>query len=265
MTQPEGLRLLHAADLHVGFDQPIERSAHREECVCGVERLTETVAAESPDVVVIAGDLFDHGRVSRETFEWVWARLGDLGIPVVVLPGNHDPHDDSSLYRRMAVTSSNDVLLLDDPDGTIVWLFADALAIWGRATTVHSRSSRPLAGAPSRAELAPGATRPAWYVVTAHGHLCQAGPGDRQRSSPLTSSEIEASAADYVALGHWHATTEVTGEGVPAWYAGSPSDPFAIGGFVSVDLRRDEPARVKPLRVAADRRGCAHLQLWRHL
>ena len=82
-----------------------------------------------------------------------------------------------------------------------------------RTSTTHDYS--PLA------DPRPRTTR--WQIATAHGHWVRCDEADdRHRSWLIHTEEIAATAADYVALGHWP-TAGPAGDGaVPAYYSGSP-------------------------------------------
>lgn len=69
-------RLLCIADFHFGAKK----------CP-GLPWLASVVSSEAPDVLVIAGDLFDKKATE---FEPVSSFLGSLPIPVVLIWGNHD-------------------------------------------------------------------------------------------------------------------------------------------------------------------------------
>jgi len=100
------------------------------------------------------------------------------------------------------------------------------------------------------------ATPPGWYVVAGHGHLTTPGDG---RSSPITVAEVSATGADYVALGHWHVTTDLGTRGatVPAWYSGAPLFGHGAGRMLLValdDAHPEGPVRVQPLPVVGHHR-----------
>ncbi len=51
--------------------------------------------------------------------EETFARLSAIDAGVVLLPGNHDVHDDTAVYRRQRPTvDASGVHFLDDPEGT---------------------------------------------------------------------------------------------------------------------------------------------------
>ena len=100
---PDALTLFVATDLHYlapeltdhgsCFTQMIERGdgkvmAYSEEIV---EAFVTQVIARRPDALVLSGDLtFDGERASHEALADKLARVEAAGIPVLVLPGNHD-------------------------------------------------------------------------------------------------------------------------------------------------------------------------------
>jgi hypothetical protein len=60
-------------------------------------------------------------------------------------------------------------------------------------------------------------------VALAHGHYEDDGAAPLRPSWLIRNAEIEATGADYLALGHWNRAARVgTGVTVPAFYSGSP-------------------------------------------
>ncbi len=78
------IRLMHTSDLHIGTD------IYPDEALQGFESMLELSRSTASDAVLIAGDLFDHHRVPKRIVDQVMGDLGDLELPVVILPGNHD-------------------------------------------------------------------------------------------------------------------------------------------------------------------------------
>ena len=105
----DALTLLVATDLHYlapeltdhgsCFTQMIERGdgkvmAYSEELV---EAFVTQVIARHPDALILSGDLtFDGERASHEALADKLARVEAAGIPVLVLPGNHDLNNRSA-------------------------------------------------------------------------------------------------------------------------------------------------------------------------
>lgn len=194
---------LHTADLHVDTDAVV------------VQRLVDRALDEAVDLLVIAGDLFDHNRVADETVARVRAELGRLGRPVVILPGNHDCLYADGIYNRHDFTAGpGDVRVIRRLDGEMIDLPELDALVWGRGMAEHEPTFQPLAGIPAR-----DARR--WCLALGHGFFYEA----RQRverSSPIFADEIREAGWDYVALGHHHVQADVSQDGVAAWYAGTP-------------------------------------------
>ncbi len=247
------LRLLHTSDVHLGggFRTPTV-GHHHGDCLCPLVMIERLVSTEEADAMLIAGDLFDHQRVSDDLVAEVLGRLGDLGVPCVVIAGNHDVHDDRSIYDRPAASEAG-IHFLDDADGSTLHLLDGALTVWGKAMPVHHRGFRPLQDVPPRPEA------DSWWVVLGHGHLDDEGDDDDLlgRSSPLSSAEIAATGADYVALGHWHVRTDASAGAVPAWYPGAPLGHVASERMNVIDLHPHHGVSVSAVPVAAPPEGCA--------
>jgi exonuclease SbcD len=94
---PDDVRILLLADSHLGFDLPVRPRVDRRRR--GHDFLANYAAALQPalagevDVVVHAGDVFDRSRIvptlAYQAFEPL-CRVADRGIPVFVVPGNHE-------------------------------------------------------------------------------------------------------------------------------------------------------------------------------
>ena len=224
------LRLLHASDVHVDDSADGGR---------GLLALVDAALDRRVDLVVLVGDTFDHNRVQPATLDLFAAAVDRLEVPVVVLPGNHDPLMEGSVYHRVDLPEH--VHLLRDPDGETLELAALGLELWGRPHTSYA-DSRPLAEVPPRG-------RQPWQLALAHGHLVRYAE-DRHRSYLITSEEIAACDRDYVALGHWDVQHDVSAGTVTAWYSGSPTR-FATCALVTLaDGESGRAVRVDPLALA---------------
>lgn len=196
------VRLLHASDIHLGG------YTYEEGCVTSLVLAAEQYSA---DIVLLAGDTFDHNRVSTQFGQEVADQLGEFTVPVVVLPGNHDCLADGTIWKR--VTLPANVTLLTDPAGQFARFADHGVVIWGRPHGDYF-DMRPLTGIPER-------QADAWYVALAHGHLTD--DLEERRSYLLTAEQIADSRWDYIALGHWHGPTDISSGNVAAVYCGSAS------------------------------------------
>jgi DNA repair exonuclease SbcCD nuclease subunit len=240
------LRVLHTADVHLGSDgggDAAQQAAHGERHRRAFQRIVDRALADQVDLLLIAGDLFDHNRVPGETVAFVRAELGRLRQPVVILPGNHDSLDTNTVYDRHVVTAgAGHVHVIRRLDGESVDLPELDAVVWGRAMEEHAPGFSPLAHIPGRP-----ARR--WCLAMAHGFFYE----ERQRpdrSSPIFADEIRDSGWDYVALGHQHVQTNVSQGAVAAFYAGAPLGEWGgappAGSVLRVDLSAEGGVRVQP-------------------
>ncbi len=93
------IRILHFADLHVGMERHgrIDPATGLNSRVMDFLRrlsdLTAYAIAKDVDMVIFAGDAYknrDPNSTYRREFSWRIKELADRGIPVVLIPGNHD-------------------------------------------------------------------------------------------------------------------------------------------------------------------------------
>ena len=91
------VRILLLADSHLGFDLPVrarvERRRRGHDFLANYARALAPALAGEVDVVVHAGDVFDRSSVvstlAYQAFEPL-RQIADKGIPVFVVPGNHE-------------------------------------------------------------------------------------------------------------------------------------------------------------------------------
>lgn len=223
------LRVLHTADLHLDSDlygNVEQQAAQRQRERRMFQQVIERALADDVDLVLIAGDLFDHNRPSDETVAFVRAELARLRQPVVLLPGNHDCLEPSGVHARHDFTvGASHVHVIRGLDGEVVEFPELDAIVWGRGMREHAPSFQPLAHIPRRDSAR-------WSLAMAHGFFYEEGQRP-ERSSPILAEEIRDTGWDYLALGHHHLQADVTQRGVPAWYAGAP------GTVLRVDLSLD--------------------------
>jgi len=82
------LNILAAADLHVGCNRTFDPNLDRPRAA-----LTEILALirkEKPDVVTLAGDIFDHGNPTHEERVLISEFFRDCTSPIIAITGTHD-------------------------------------------------------------------------------------------------------------------------------------------------------------------------------
>jgi DNA repair exonuclease SbcCD nuclease subunit len=216
------MRFLHTADWQLGMtrhflagDAQPRYSAARRDAVAGLGALAAEVGAE---FVVVAGDVFEHNQLAPPVIGQSLEAMRAIGIPVYLLPGNHDPLDASSVYTSTLFTAER-------PDNVVVL---------DRAGVHELRPGLEIVAAPWRskapttdlvAEVLEGLTSsPVTRILVAHGGVDVLDP-DRDKPSLIRLAGVDDAlargAVHYVALGDKHSLTQVGASG-RVWYSGSP-------------------------------------------
>jgi DNA repair exonuclease SbcCD nuclease subunit len=230
--------VVHSSDLHVDHDYTAR--LHGGDGTAGLGCVLEAARDLSADVVLLAGDTFDSHRVPQNLIEQAAAVIGDAALPVVILPGNHDPAIASAIYRDGPLAAVKNLHVIGVTHDEAIAFPDLSLEVWGRAhrdyddmipfETVRARRSR-------------------WLIAMAHGHY-QPKPDRSIGPRPswlIGDDEIAATGADYVALGHWNRAVRVGNGVVPAYYSGSPE----YAGTINV-VRLSEAGGVTVTRTPLD-------------
>lgn len=205
--------VVHSSDIHV--DEGRIAAARDGGETGGLRAVLETARALRADVVLLAGDTFESNQLGVALLDRAGGLLADAGMPVVILPGNHDPAMPDSVYVRGRFAQIPNLAILGVTHDEAVHFAAYDLEIWGH-------SHRDYFDVPPLRGPRPRSTR--WQVAIGHGHY----EPPTTRANPLRPSwvfgdeEIAATAADYLALGHWDRPMQVGNGVVPAYYSGSP-------------------------------------------
>jgi DNA repair exonuclease SbcCD nuclease subunit len=253
------MRFVHTADWQLGMTryflngeaQP-RYSAARRDVVAAIGPLARDAGAE---FVVVAGDVFEDNQLAPRDVSQSLEAMRAIGIPVYLLPGNHDPLDAASVYTSALFVSEcpDNVTVLDRAGVHQVRPGLEIVAApWRSKAPTADPVADVLAGLP-----ADSVTR----IVVAHGAVDILVP-DKDRPSLIRLAALEDAiargAVHYVALGDKHSRMQVGSTG-RIWYSGSPEvtnyddiepDP---GQVLVVDIDEADPAR--PVSVDARRVG----------
>src|SRR6201993_2519284 len=243
------MRFVHTADWQLGMTrhflageaQP-RYSAARRDAVAGLGSLAAEVDAE---FVVVAGDVFEHNQLAPQVIGQSLEAMRAIGIPVYLLPGNHDPLDASSVYTGALFSAERpeNVIVLDKAGVHQVRPGVEIVAApWQSKAPTTDLVAEALDGLAESS-----ATR----ILVAHGGVDILDP-DREKPSlirlAMLDDALAGGALHYVALGDKHSLTRVGGSG-RVWYPGSPevtnfddveSDP---GYVLIVDIDESDPRR----------------------
>jgi len=216
------MRLLHTSDWQLGLARYYldadARARHAADRLEAVRRLGEIARAEGAAALVVAGDVFDSNRVDGTTLRRGLDAMGSVGVPVLLLPGNHDPLDAGSVYRSQVFRAARpeNVRVLDGDEPVEV---APGLEVVGAAWPSRRPGADLVAALAARLDPAPaGRVR----VAVAHGAIAETSP-DRDDPAAISLEAAERAIGEgrfhYLALGDRHSATRVAER---VWYSGTP-------------------------------------------
>ena len=232
-------RFLHTADWQLG--KPYERidndddkrSLASQARFDVLKTIGERIKAHQAEFVLVAGDLFDSITPSNANVSKAFERMGSWNVPVFIIPGNHDHGGPGSLWE-------NDYLVVEQRKlaPKVKVLLEKTPFVHGEAIIYPCPLLRRTDTSDLTAWLRDPSVHPAEHatktrIVMAHGTVQGFGSSaDEEEDAPGEANLIDVkrlpvSDFDYVALGDWHGTTEVTPK---AWYSGTPeTDRFPKG------------------------------------
>ncbi len=251
------MKLLHTADWQLGLrlnfvggEAAARLRAQRFDTVRAIARLA---LEHEVDAVVVAGDVFDDNGVGGDTLQQARDALEAFAdVPVILLPGNHDPATADSALARLGITRPGvHVALAREP------IRLDALEVYPCPLTSRHAYDDPAGWLPAqdRQEII--------RVVLAHGGALNFGE-TTEAPNRIDVDAILGRGYDYLALGDWHGVFRVNAR---AWYSGAP-EPTRFKEkrpghvlLVEIDAPGAEP-RVTELPVARTRWITRELELF---
>ncbi|PLC11305.1 DNA double-strand break repair protein Mre11 [Kocuria flava] len=257
-------RFLHTSDWQLGMTRHYlegeAQSRYTGDRVETIRRIGELARERGCAFVVVAGDVFEHANLSRRDVGRALDAMGSVGLPVYLLPGNHDPLGPGSLWGRQDYRdlAPANVVLLDERGPHPV---VDGVELVAAPWRSKRPDTDPVAPALEGLE-ADGTLR----IVVGHGMLDELDP-DRTslttvRRAPLDEA-LARGAVHYVALGDRHIRWPEDGHGAIHYSGTHESTGFrepGRGHVLEVDLDDDGP------RVTAHPVGqWEHRVLTRHL
>lgn len=169
------------------------------------------------DLILFAGDLFDHNRMKDDLIHFVTEQLQRLTAPIVILPGNHDCLIPDSIFDRTELWKGcGTIQIFMDPHGETLEIPDLGISLWGKPISSDYHDVRPLEGMPT-----PQRDNGFWHIAVAHGYFVNTDP-PLFPSYHITQEEIAGSSWDYIALGHIPVFQCICNDPV-AYYSGSPS------------------------------------------
>jgi exonuclease SbcD len=242
------MRLLHTSDWHVG--KTIRGRSRADEFHDVLSELVGIATQERVDAVLVAGDLYEHRTASPEADTLVFetfVRLYEAGIPMVVIPGNHDSPTRlqalTALLRpiridaiaRVAPPDQGSIVEVPSRDGSEVALvacvpfvperrFGDAARLFESVESWYQSYAENMGEL--LAAMAGGFRSDRVNILMSHMFTDGAllGGGEREVNIGIeyaVSPSRLPGTATYLALGHVHKPQAVKGSPSPARYSGS--------------------------------------------
>lgn len=232
-------RFVHTAGWQVGkpfgrITDVQKRSLLRQERIAPITRIGQAAHKHQAEFVLVAGDLSDCPTVAKASVSVACSAIGQLGLPVLAILGNHDHGGPGSVWdqeffqqERASLAPNLRILLTPQAvelDSAVIFPcpllrrseFADVTA-WLRSSEILEGIS----GSKPRVILAHGSTQNFGGQSDDEEH--DASVGNR-----IDLSRLPEASFDHIALGDWHGAKQA---GPKAWYSGTPElDRFPKGG-----------------------------------
>ena len=89
------LRLIHTSDIHLGdpYGHPASIQA--------LQKVVNAVSDQKTDYLLLSGDVFDNQRIGDEVIRHFLNEVSRAKVPTILLPGNHDLMNETSIYGRV--------------------------------------------------------------------------------------------------------------------------------------------------------------------
>ena len=279
------MRILHTSDWHVG--KVLKGRTRHEEHIRVLAQVVEVAQAERPDLVIVAGDLYDTAAPTADSTRVVTRALSALrrtGAQVVAIGGNHDngPSLDAlrpwaeaaGIVLRGAVRESPEELVIKgETDQKERWQLV-AVPFLSQRYAIRASEMYELTAAEANQtyadhiarlieKLAESFAEPGVVnLLTAHLTIvgATAGGGEREAHTIMgyaVPATIFPPNTHYVALGHLHRAQKVIAP-CPARYSGSPlaidfGEEENVPSVAIVDVATDKAARVREVPITSAR------------
>jgi len=262
------IKIFHTADVHVGlkFTRGYSESLQKalvEERIAVVGRMADLANQEQCQLLVVAGDLFDHLRVPRKVIRETAKSLRRFDGVVAVLPGNHDYKSDADdpIWPEFKDHLGEGHLVLDRCEPyELESLGLPAVLLPGVCTAKHSKENAVGWIKEATAELPESKLK----IGVAHGSLDGLSPDFNGDYYPMQQSELSQMDIDVWLLGHTHIRFPDRNEGRDArvFYPSTPEpdgfDCRHAGHALVIDIHDDRTCEYHSVRTGRFRFHTMH-------
>ncbi|WP_025274080.1 metallophosphoesterase family protein [Haloglycomyces albus] len=275
------MRILHTSDWHVGVS--LKGRARLDEQRRVFSEIVDVAREKKPDLVIVAGDLYDSASPSSAAQKVLTSALSALrstGAEVVAVAGNHDNGPGlealrtwahaAGIHLRGRITSADDHIIASQTASGEEWVLA-ALPFVSQRYAVRAAEMFELSAAETESGYADHLRRLVVRLSQSFrddavnlftGHLTvvggTTGGGEREVHTVAdyaVPASIFPSSTSYVALGHLHKAQTISGP-CPIRYSGGPvmvnfGEESYRPSVSIVDVTADTPAKVETVDIDA--------------
>jgi DNA repair exonuclease SbcCD nuclease subunit len=212
------MKFLHTADWQIGMRATAlgekgerVRSARLE----SARSVVEVAKREHVDFLVVAGDVFEHNGVERIKVREVAKILGAAGCPVFIIPGNHDRLTAGSVWEDATWAEWPNIRILIRPEP----VECAPVTVYPCPVSAGDSRDDPTSWIKAKGDSI--------AVGIAHGSVENAA---YDQTLPIPRDAAALRGLDYLALGHYHSSTQYKDEAdsVRMAYCGT-HEPTAFG------------------------------------
>lgn len=270
------MRMLHTSDWHIGMS--FRGRSSEEDQLYFIDQICRILTDKKVDALILAGDVFDKSVASSDAinlYDRIMTRIvGELGVPVLCIAGNHDGADrlsqcnqllkKSGLYISGHLSKDLDMVEAGDADIYLLPWFTQE-----KARAVFPEEAKDINGMEDAYKVVCQKIRSTFrvgrrHILVSHAYITDAETSTSDRAAEIgyatQVSKDVFEGFDYVALGHIHKEQSVAPN---IRYSGSPM-PYSFGkeehqrkGVVLIDTAdmSQEFIELKPLHARTTLKG----------
>ncbi|MFC1985303.1 exonuclease SbcCD subunit D [Chloroflexota bacterium] len=162
------VRFLHTSDWQLGMTRHFfsegAQERYNQARFDAVRALGKVAKKENCQFVAVCGDVFESNQVDRKTVARAFEALRGIPVPVYILPGNHDPLNEASVYVSNAFVQGKPANVTVVTDATPIQIGED-IQLVGCPWMSKRMALNPFDDAVKSLEPVLGFTR----IILAHG------------------------------------------------------------------------------------------------
>ncbi len=217
------IRFLHTSDWQLGMTRHFLSEGAQERFsqarFDAIRNLGRIANEERCQVLLVCGDAFESNQVDRKTVARALEALKDVPVPVYLLPGNHDPLNEASVYRSSTFIDRKPAHVHVIQNAAPIRI-SEEVELVGAPWVSKRPVTNPIEDTLNALTPAVGIVR----VCMGHGAVDTLAP-DKEAAGVIAVAAIEGAISEgkvhFAALGDRHSLTKV-GSGERIWYSGTP-------------------------------------------